>query len=353
MVELYWLYVGLPLSQGTGYLVDLIDFPISEVILWFNLWSVFHLLLLGIRCKNLFAKSLILKFWFLIFKNAKFMFLGVLGVLGLLIQVNSQGLTPYDSVPTKHRLKPLDAFMNQADTSARLLELGFQDTLHFIGTYNEQQELWLEAWTPDIQEYYNQFIPENELELLNYSIQKALKSLGYPPGRTVRNIKSARGITKTLGLAYGGPAYHDVITGEVVLSSIEDYPTFKIWRIMAIIHEIIHAQGFTDEMVTEQLTWLTLHLSNDPMLKALSHYMFLLKSPNFLQLHHPKEILLELIHKYIERKRVQREQTLTYWMSELFTFAKIQNSGQKYGQTRDFSSILEGHPWFNFISLYL
>lgn len=353
MVELYWFYVGSPLSKITGYLVDLIDFPISEIILWFNLWGISSLIILGLRRSGYFRNSPIIKIWLCLFKNPKFKYLNVLGVLGLFIQVNSQGLTPYDLVPTKYRQNPIESFKREVVSSVNIQDIGFKDTLHFTSEYRKQQELWLDTWTPEVQQYYNEFTPEDQLELLNFSITKALKSLGYPPGRNVKNIKSARGLTKTLGLAYGGPAYHDVITGEVVVSSTQDYPTFKIWRIMAIIHEMIHAQGFTDEMVTEQLTWLTLHLSNDPMLKALSHYMFLLKSPNFLQLQHPKAILLELIHQYIARKRIQREQVLTYWMTEFLSSAHIQNSGQKYGHTRDFSSILEGHPWFNFVSLYL
>ena len=86
------------------------------------------------------------------------------------------------------------------------------------------------------------------------------------------------GLTRLLGLAYGGPGFHDVISSEVALADTSDYPLPKYSVLFGMTHEICHAQGWTRELDAEVLTYLSMWNSKDPLMKSLSGILLLQKA---------------------------------------------------------------------------
>lgn len=250
--------------------------------------------------------------------------------------VFSQGITPIDWVPSAHRQKPFKRIiLGQKVDPRSYSDFVLKNQVLLNKEFNIEQ--------------YNSTNETDLLKDIHRAVRKACESLKYTPGRTVKNIKAMSGISRLLGLSYGGPAYHDVITGEVVIVSEKDYPAPKFWRITAITHEIIHAQGFTREMDTEILTWLALRLSENPLLNNLSYLMVLHKSGQAFT--YPKSIEQELKTKAKLRKEIQQKQTLINFLKNIQRTIQVQNSAKKYGSIQPGTPIPQNHEFFK--SVYL
>lgn len=355
MIELYWHHIGYPISLIIGWLSDSISYPLSSIILPVSMIMLLHFIIWSNRGLPYTRSSPILKYWLFILPHGKTLnlILGILGLCLLLIQGFSQGITPYDFVPTKFRASPLSKLrmITQHDKPnvKENLMIQFQgyDSLSFENAFRDAENHWRSFWSETGPSFYLLLEPEIMLKDLNTIADRAIKALQYSPGRHVRMVKDMAGLPKLFGIAFGGPAYHDVITGEVVITSPEDYPISKIWRIKAMLHEIIHAKGFTDEMMTEQLTWLAFHLSSNPLHQALSCYMFLSKTPG--RVRHPLWLLNSMVNQSIQRHHRLLNQPLVYWSKEIFSALDIQVSTRQYGYVRDKSVIFKKHPWFDFV----
>ncbi len=350
MIELYWQHIGYPTSLITGWLSDALPYPLSSLILPISIVLTLNLIIIGCRNLNYIQQSPILRIWTRILSPQKrsTLYISLIGLCLLFIQAFSQGITPFDFVPTKFRIAPqlkLQKFTQQFESDTEL-QSGY-DSLSFESEYQNSEDVWRSYWHAKGPHFYQVMEPDSMLKDLNSIADYAIQTLNYPPGRKVHTIKDMTGIPKLFGIAFGGPAYHDVITGEVVITSPQDFPISKIWRVKAILHEIIHAKGFTDEMMTEQLTWLSLNLSPQPLHQALSHYMFLAKTPG--RINHPKWLLNAMIQKTLQRHHSLLNQPLVYWNKELFHALNIQVSSGQYGFVRDKKLILNKHPWFDFV----
>ena len=132
-----------------------------------------------------------------------------------------------------------------------------------------------------------------------------------------------------MGISYGGPAYHDVISSEVVIAAYEDFMQPTYWYRKCLVHEIIHAQGFTSEMDTEILTWLALRLSSDPLDNSYAQLMVLIKSK--IEFAWPKSIEEERV--YI--RKTQLKSGFAVNMAKKFTKKfNIKNRSDKYGSLK-------------------
>lgn len=309
MIEVYWNYLGRYLGHYIGKYIDLLPFAVSEMLLQLSLW--FCVLI----CFCFIMGHQISKYYWI-------------GPIILFIMVGSQGISSLDWVPTAHREKVHERL------SSPVVEK--EDLKLFL---DEQQKLLNDFPS----ELYKKAKANPDLKMVNESVGKALKALDLKSGREVTAIKKLWGVTRVLGLAYGGPAYHDVITSEVVLATKEDYPASKAWRWMCVVHEVVHAQGFTREMDTEIITYLALKLSDDPLLKALSAWMVLLKTGQIFD-------IPDVFKNEWEQVREQRDelhQPMVKLLKRVAEKLTIQNSNAKYGSVKKGTSIPLNHEFFS------
>lgn len=348
-IEWYWEFIGYPVSTLTGWAVDVIPYPISDLILIFNLIATTHFLLWVLENYNFlrfFARSPILGYWRKFSKSlGNFSpYVGVLGVCLGLIQLGSQGISQYDFVPTKFRVSP------SHQSTLLLGALNPYDSLELDQDLKQSHQRWLEFWDRRGAQAYDALEPDSLLKPLNAIADKALRYLDYPPGRSVKAIKDLSGLSLILGISFGGPAYHDVISSEIVIVHPDDYALSKFWRTKAILHEIFHAKGFTDEMQTEQLTWLAFHLSNEKFHQVMADYMFLNKAP--IGFSSPRFLIGEFAKLRVRRHHQLLNQPIVYWTREIMSGLNIQINTQQYGGDAGFEEIYESDPWFDFVKIH-
>lgn len=308
LIEVYWDYLGSYLGQWMGAWVDKVPFAVSEPLLQFSIW----LCVAGIFC---FIMGHRIPKWF-----------GV-GPILLLIMAFSQGISSWDWVPSAHR-EPFFDRLGKKEISREELD-------QFLEVHRNQLKAFPEK-------LYSDASMDAPLDEVNKAMDKALALMNLKPGRHVQSVKKLWGITRVLGLAYGGPAYHDVITSEVVMASQEDYPATKAWRWVCAVHEVAHAQGFTREMDAEILTYLALRESEHPLLKALCSCMVLSKSGQNID--YPK--VFEEEWKGIRKQRENLHQPLIKVIKSLGQALSIQNSQAKYGGVDRDREIPLDHEFF-------
>jgi hypothetical protein len=301
MIEFYWNHLGLPLSRWTGGWADRIQWPLSEIIL---LWGLLCLVLFPVAYKQGWGWP-----WRILFLT---------GFFTLGIQLLSQGVTPIDLVPTVFREPPAKRF-----TARPVNEEAFQ-------AWWKLSQAELLTTSSNVVEGAD-FSPN--LKQVHWALAQVLTDLGYPAGREVKTVKAMRGITRVLGLAYGGPAYHDVITGEVVVASREDHPVTKCWHWCTVVHEIAHAQGFTREMDAEVLTYLALKKMGS-MGEFCANFLALGKCNKPLE-------LPDFFKREIEKVKAEREalrQPVVKFFKNSAQVLGLQNSSKKYGALDSHSS---------------
>ena len=160
-----------------------------------------------------------------------------------------------------------------------------------------------------------------------------------------------RGLTRLLGLSYGGPAYHDPLTGEVALAGEKDNPAPKFWRCHAICHETAHAKGFTREMDAETLTQLALLTSDNPNMQVIGRLLFLQKSG--VEFQWPGRLKDEIKLKAEERQAVRAGQPLVSLLAKINQRLNIQNTPEKYGKRKKGEAWNPEHPYFSTVAYLL
>ncbi len=118
-----------------------------------------------------------------------------------------------------------------------------------------------------------------------FQIMALASSLGYSEGIPTEKIKYLSGIPRILGYAYGGPAYYDSFTHEIVIPKVDDYPASKYFYISTIIHELSHSLLFQRELDATLIQYKAMLNSKFPTVRALANFMWLEYSP-FVK--HPK-----------------------------------------------------------------
>ena len=302
MIEAYWMFLGLPLSRLTGAWVDRVSWPVSEINLW-----------LGLLCCSLGPLA-----WKAAWPWWGRMMLGF-GILLLVIQGFSQGATPWDFVPTVFRDRPSER-IKTSEVQGESFNAWFAEAQHSVKN--------------PVGDFYQNASEQPDLRDVHVALGAVLAELNYPQGREVRAIKTMRGLSRLLGLAYGGPAYHDVVTGEVAMASALDYPSTKMWRWSTVVHECAHAQGFTREMDAEILTYLALKkMGKMGQFCALG----LALGKTQLKVDWPEFIRAEQCEVQAQRKALHQPgvDMLRKWSR----IVNIQNSGQKYGALAEGQSL--------------
>lgn len=182
------------------------------------------------------------------------------------------------------------------------------------------------------------------LAISNRSIDSVFFDLGLPPGRTVGRVKTMGPLTSVIGLAYGGPGFHDPLTAEVGLVRPRDYPAPHAWRLASVCHESVHAKGIFREVDAEIVTQLALDRVRDPRLRTLADVHFLQKTG--LKVEWPDSILAERRRVRTERFEAERRQPVVRWLRGWAKRGHLQNSGKKYGTRTGQEAWNPRHPFF-------
>lgn len=289
MFALYWQFIGYPYSIISSGFSDLFIFNLTEVLLWVHL------------------------FLFLVFikKRRKYFF-----VIYPVILLFSQGATPFDLAPSQFRKSVI---ITDPVAEKKLSEY-----------FNSIQNKLLQEFDTSAYERFS-ISNHDSMELYQKIVWQAFDALKQPRGVQIKRIKTMFGFTKVLGLIYGGPGFHDVVTTEAILISQKDYPTSKYWRIKGFVHEIIHAQGVQSELETEILTWLSLRLSTNPLLRALSYQMALRKTSRAFEL--PDTFFWDIHNMKIKRNQKLDSMFYIKFPKKFLRNIGLFNKSSKYGKS--------------------
>jgi Protein of unknown function (DUF3810) len=326
LFPIYWQYFGLYLSEAKGMIVDAVPISLVEVLVWVGFG--FGLILLSI---------LMLGFWPKLKQHPRFLGLLAAGPILLILMGLGQGAFPLSLAPTAWR-QPLANFKKSPD-------LAYPE---FKVRLSQHEAHLLQNFTAD---YYESLTEEEILVGCNYGLDQILEKMKLLPGRRVRSIKPMGPMTTTLGLSYGGPAFHDPFLGEMAMVKLEDHPSPRYWRLIGICHETAHAKGFTREMDAEILTQVVLSSSPDLRYRLLGDIMYLRKSGE--RVHFPEYLRKEIHRTRAERERVEEQQTVITFLRNLSKKFGFQNSGTKYGSRDGSENWNPQHPFFSSVDTWL
>jgi hypothetical protein len=244
---------------------------------------------------------------------------------------SNQGALPWSPVPTFLRQSLASTWQAQ-----ELPEPEFKQMVNMVEQKLNDEFAW--------ESYQSLEIPQ-VLEDCNGKLDSLLQALNLNRGRSVQRIKNMTGLTRLLGLSYGGPAFHDPLTGEVAWVSEEDNPAPRHWRFHAVCHELVHAKGFTREMDAETLTQLVLLTHHHPGLRITGYIHFLKKTGEDFTL--PRGLETERKQKAGERKQVRAGQPLVRLLTRINKKFSIQNDPKKYGYRKKDEPWNPNHPFFS------
>jgi hypothetical protein len=316
--DLYWRVAGHPLSRLQGYLVDRLPFSLVELLLWVGGISTLVWGLSWIRYRRVRVTPRLR--WILC----------LLGPVLLVILGTGQGATPFSFDPTAWRAPLVREF--GADS------LG-QEEFKSWARDREQRLRGEFDWEA------LQGLSEAEmLAVANRSIDSVFVDLGLPPGRTVRTAKAMGPLTTVIGLAYGGPGFHDPLTGEIGLVRPRDYPASRDWRLVSVCHELLHAKGVFREVDAKILTQLALDRVPDPRFRMLGDLHFLRMTG--LKVQWPDSIVAETRRTRAARLETERHQPVVRWLRSWAKRGHVQNSGKKYGVRTSQEAWNPRHPFF-------
>ena len=326
--NLYWKIFGATLSGVKGSIADFAPISLVEILVWIGFFACLITLnnlriRIGIWRGKIPSEIGSEKLSSLVFF--------LLGPFLLFLLMSGQRVIPFSPAPTSLRPSLYKTF------GAPLLFEPEWDSLIILNNEKLSNSFPVEA--------YRQINYQNLFSDCNNMLDSVILKLGLPKGRRVSNIKQMMGITRILGTAYGGPAYHDPLTSEVAWISQKEFPTTTYWRIQAACHEIAHAKGFTREMDAEILTYLALSSSKDPLYQSMGTLLWLQKSGS--QFDWPGYLERERQLKHNLRKKVQLKQPLVrlaIWINEKLGF---KNTPAKYGSRSPGQSWNPGHPFFS------
>jgi hypothetical protein len=316
--NLYWRVAGLPLSRLRGYFVDRLPISLVELLLWVGgvstlVWGLSWMRYRGVR----------------VAPRARWI-LFLLGPVLLVTLGTGQGATSFSLDPTAWRAPLVQEF--GADSLS-------QEEFNAWARDREQRLRREFDW-----EALQSLTEAEMLATSNRSIDSVFVDLGLPPGRTVRAVKAMGPLTTVIGLAYGGPAFHDPLTGEVGLVRSRDYPARRDWRLVSLCHESIHAKGIFREMDTAILTQLSLDRAPDPRFRMLGDLHFLQKTG--LKVQWPDSIQSEIRRTRAARLETERHQPVIRWLRDWARRGHLQNSVKKYGVRTRREPWNPRHPFF-------
>ena len=319
LFPIYWRFLGYPLSCLKGVIVDSVPFSLVETLVWVGLISLIFLILLLIKGHYRWLK------------NHSMVFLILLsGPVLLLLMAMGQGAFPLSLAPSAWRKPLAQVFIGPALPYEKFKQ---QLSVH-------EQHLLTHFSLRDYQLYTE---PQIVVQC-NDALDQVLDVLHLAPGRTVRAIKPMGPFTTTLGLAYGGPAFHDPFLGELAMVQYQDMPTPRYWRLIGICHEEAHAKGFTREMDAEILTQLALNFTHDPFLQILGDIMYLRKSGEKIEF--PKALSDEISVSRATLKKVEEQQWCVQFIRRMTKKIGFQNSGGKYGSRMGSEAWDVHHPFY-------
>lgn len=319
LFPIYWRFLGYPVSCLKGIVVDSIPFSLVETLVWIGLISLFFLIVLFVKGAYPWLKNHPLIFIFLLS-----------GPILLLLMAMGQGAFPLSLAPSAWRKPLAKAYRGPALPYEKFKEQLSAHEQHLLTHFS-------------LRDYQSYTEPQIVVQCDN-ALDQLLETLHLSPGRSVRAIKPMGPFTTTLGLAYGGPAFHDPFLGELAMVRYADMPTPRYWRLIGICHEEAHAKGFTREMDAEILTQLALNFSHDPLLKILGDIMYLRKSGEKVQF--PRAISDEIIVSRVTLAKVEKQQWLVQFLRTMTKKIGFQNSGGKYGSRMGSEAWDLHHPFY-------
>lgn len=344
LFDLYWRFLGLPLSRLKGAVSDAVPFSLVEASLWVSAAALAVLaaslarsVLLASRRHEAASRTSHAGGGLLGRRSVRWGAL-LLGPVFLVALGLGQGAFPLSIAPTGLR-EPL----------AKRLEVPPLDSAAFISWARAREERLRAYFGEEARWRAFQALSEKEvLRACDGSLDTVLAALGLPPGRTVRAFKDMGPWTSSLGLLYGGPAFHDPFFGEIGIIPDRTYPASHYWRLVAACHETAHAKGFTREMDAEILTQAALArlggIAGDPRYAALADIHFLLKTG--AKITWPDSLKAEAGRKRNERARVEAARPVLFRLKAWLRKADLQNSGAKYGERRAAEAWNPRHPFF-------
>ena len=190
---------------------------------------------------------------------------------------------------------------------------------------------------------WNELSQEELLSDANQSLNTLLSTLGYSKGRTVRQIKDFHEPFFSLGLAYGGPAYKDPYTQEVVIPNPSRYPASRYWHWHTVYHEVAHAKGWLNELDTTFLQVASMIRSRYATVRTLGWMHLILNSDIYggksetelLALGLPAVVLTDIYEGRDKVQKLLKQKPLYQGLNKLLKKAQLQNSGKKYGLDPD------------------
>jgi hypothetical protein len=336
LFDLYWRVLGLPWSRVKGAVTDSVPYSLVELTLWLGTAATVVLMLTVLPTRWFAGKAM--GVWL---RTRGVRLAALLAGPVLLIGLGlGQGAFPASLAPTAWRtplVKRLGTdslaeatFRTWVTAREAQLRQAFADSAHGAANWNSFQSM-----------------TEHEvLAACDTGLDTILAALGLPKGRTVRAFKTMGPWTATIGLAYGGPAFHDPFYGEIAIVSDADMPAPHFWRLSAACHEAAHAKGFTREMDTEILTQLALMRvgQHDRRLRALADIHFLRKAG--LKIAWPDSLIAESKRVRTRRTAVERGQPVVRTLRNAARQLGLQNTATKYGARSAAEAWNPHHPFF-------
>jgi hypothetical protein len=320
--DIYWRALGLPLSRLKGVVTDAIPFSIVEASLW-----------IGTAATLVLAASLLRPRGVL--RNRRFRLTALLAGPVFLVALGlGQGAFPGSLAPTAWRT-PL---------AERLGADSLDEESFRAWVAAREASLHRALATPSVWESFQSLTENEALRLCDRDLDTVLAALRLPKGRTVRTFKNMGPWTSTLGLAYGGPAFHDPFFGEIAIVRDRDMPAPHYWRLIAACHEAAHAKGFTREMDAEILTQLALLRQADIRLRLLGDIHFLRKTG--VKVEWPDSLIAESARVRDRRAEAEARQPVVRTLRSWAKRAGVQNDAAKYGVRGTADAWNPRHPFF-------
>lgn len=324
LFDLYWRVIGLPVSRLKGALVDAVPFSVVEAFLWAGTAATLLLLLslLPFRASRpLRARRVRIA-------------LLVAGPLFLAALGSGQGAFRWSLAPTAWR-QPL---------AERLAADSIPEEAFRAWMRERASTLREHLLAPGGRDAYFALDEATVLAACDTGLDAALTALKLLPGRRVRAVKDMGPFTTTLGLAYGGPAFHDPFFGEPAIVRDRDLPAPHHWRLTAVCHEAAHAKGYTREMDTEILTQLALRRVGDPRFDALADIHLLRKAG--MAIDWPGLLLDEARDVRARREEVEARQPVVRALRKAAIRLGLRNDPAKYGERARAEEWNPRHPFF-------
>lgn len=191
----------------------------------------------------------------------------------------------------------------------------------------------------DWQQYSN-LNYQSLVEEAQRSIIKSVHEFGYSTGAEILKLKTLTGLPRILGYSYGGPAYYDSATHEVILPDPTDYPASKYFFVSTLFHELAHAHAFQNELDASLVQYHAMKSSKYSTIRAFAEFMWLeysgaLVSKNYIQYLIDNGIDRRFLTDIKESRLKVRQHMLQIRLVEMLTRSmqsiNLYNDSHKYG----------------------